>query len=193
MSLHPKTCPAAAAMLASWFYQLSLPQRWQSVVSMLWLQCETWVSAVLAGELLCLECFSKCLKWLETKRSHFFFWNGMHYFGNGMQRMLWCLQNMRGFYSSKIPVNRWNLVRHLATKFQQKLHTLWVHNKIRDHRLLSEQLRNALLWILHWNKRPSGSNDNNHLSFALVIMTSFLQAFYPTEESLHRVSYLYII
>ena len=55
--------PAATVLaLASWFYQslplfpfLSpLPCRWRFVVHALWLQCETWVSAVLAGALLTL-------------------------------------------------------------------------------------------------------------------------------------------
>jgi len=34
-------------------------------------------------------------------------------------------------------------------------------------------------------------NDNNHLGSTSVIITSFLQVVYATEESLHCVSYLY--
>ena len=71
---------AAAPMLGSWFYQSSalftfvllctpflspLPRRWcQFAVRTLWLRCETWISAVLAGTLLML----------------FFAWNGSQMF-----------------------------------------------------------------------------------------------------------------
>jgi len=71
--------------------------------------------------------------------------------------MLWYLQSMQGFYSSKTPVHRWNLVRHLTTKLQQTNCILcgYITNS-RDHRPLSKLLRHALLQILQWNKQPSG-------------------------------------
>ena len=47
--------------------------RWQFAVHVLWLQCETWVSAVLAGDdsyvILCLECYAsiqRAQKWNEA-------------------------------------------------------------------------------------------------------------------------------
>jgi len=64
---------------------------------------------------------------------------------NGMQRMLWYLQSMQGFYSSKTLVHRWNLVRHLATKLQQTNCILCecITNS-RDHRPLSKLLRHTV-------------------------------------------------
>ena len=87
------------------------------------------------------------------------------------------LQSMQGFYFSKTPVHRWNLVRHLATKLQQTNCILCrcIANS-RDYRPLSKQLRHTLQWILQW---PSG----------MTIITSALQVVYFTEEC---VSYLYV-
>ena len=43
-----------------------LLRRWQFVVFMLWLQCKTWVSAMLAGCFLCYSLLGKCSKLLKT-------------------------------------------------------------------------------------------------------------------------------
>ena len=65
--------------------------------------------------------------------------------------------NMQGFYSSKTPVYRWNLVRHLATKLQQENCILcgYITNS-KDHVPLSKQLRHTLLQTFQWNKQLSG-------------------------------------
>ena len=83
-------------------------------------------------------------------------------------RMLWYLQSMQGFYSSKIPVNRWNSVRHLATKLQQTNCILCGYTtNSRDHRRLSKLLKHALLQILQWNK--GADTDTNHFKIHFCI------------------------
>ena len=79
------------------------------------------------------------------------------------------------------------LVRHLkfsktsSHKISNKLHTFV---NFGDHRPFSKQLSHALLRIFQWNKLSSG----------MAIITpspSFLRVVYPTEPSLHCVSYLH--